>query len=187
MVTDHLVDDQNEITPFEHQGVGKNAINFGLIIAVVVVIYSLLLWVLDQTFNMYLSPIGMVIMIGGLIYSIWYYKHKINNGFLDIGKGILSGIITSAVIGVLVGLFNFILNNYIDPELYLRSVDMVYERWGDRIPDDQATYDMAVERAKRATGFVRSMISGIFGYMFFGFLTALIYSAIVKKTPDTIH
>ena len=80
----------------------SNGLIWGVIVGLLGVIYSVILYVTDQFLNQALGIIGLVILIGGLAYSTYYFREQVRGGILPFGQAFTFGIVvavTSALIG----------------------------------------------------------------------------------------
>ncbi len=119
-------------------------------------------------------------MIVGIILAHKHFKHQ-NQGFMSYGQGLAIGAITSAVSGVIGGVFTFIYFTFIDPGYMARVMELTRSRMEEKgMPDAQIDQAMALTE-KFATGPI-SMVFAILGGLLMGFLVSLVISAFTKNS-----
>jgi prepilin signal peptidase PulO-like enzyme (type II secretory pathway) len=158
------------------------AIRFGVIAALVSILYSLVLQLTDNISNFGLGLLSYVITIAILIIAINNYK-KENNGFLSFKEGFSMGLIFIAVQGVLVSMYSYIYTKFIDTAFFenlkeLQKVEM--EKRG--MSDEQI--DNAIAMSEWAFNSEVSAITSLLFNLFFGLIISLIVTAVMKKESD---
>ncbi len=158
------------------------AIRFGVIAALIGILYSLVLQLTDNVGNFGLGLLSYVITIAILVIAINNYK-KENNGFLSFKEGFSIGLIFIAVQSVLVSVYSYIYTKFIDTAFFenlkeLQKVEM--EKRG--MSDEQI--DNAMAMSEWAFNSEASAISSLLFNLFFGLIISLIVAAVMKKESD---
>lgn len=157
-----------------------NGLVWGAILGFVGIIYSVILYMLDQHLNQTLGYLGILITIIVLIIGIRSFRDNVRGGILPFGPAFSFGffvILVSSVIGII---YAYILWTVIDPDIISRMKDMQMEKMLEQgLPED------AVDRAMEISGkFTTPLMMTIFGFIsqvFMGTIVALIIAAIFKK------
>jgi len=159
--------------------VARVALKYGLITAVVSIIYNTILIIAEQNQNQTLSMLGLVILVVGMVYAMREFKSN-NDGFMSYGQGLSIGTMLAAISGLLGSIFlifysQFIDTNYIQKMLDNSQADM--ERRG--MSDVQIEAGMGFSEKLMSPGIMFAV--GVFFSIFFGFIIALIVSAIMRR------
>lgn len=157
-----------------------NALNWGLIIGLASIVYSVILYMLNQMFNQALGYAGVIIIIVGLAIAMKNYRDKVLDGIMPFGKAFGFGMLIIIVAALLGSIFAYLLYTVIDPGLSERMIEYTSEKMLNRgIPEAQL--DVVLERAAKfqkplpiaITGFITSVLGGV--------VLSLIMAAIFKK------
>jgi len=157
-----------------------NALNWGVIIGLVAIVYSVILYMLNLTFNQALGYASVIIIIAGLAIAMKNYRDKVLDGVLPFGKAFGFGILIIIVAALLGTIFTYLLYAVIDTGLSEKMLEYTSEKMLARgLPESQL--DMVLERAEKfqkplpiaITGFISSVLGGV--------VLSLIMAAIFKK------
>ena len=175
-------DQINQTNPFDAVptvSLGKNALNYGLILGGISVVFSILLWVMGQTTNKYLGYIGLLFTIGVMYYGTKEYRDKHLGGFMTYGKAFSSNFLIGMYSGIISTIFMFILYKYLDPNLLVTIKETAIETAMQKNPS------MSQEQLEGTLSFVMSpiflTISALLGGTFFAVILALLVSIFHKK------
>jgi hypothetical protein len=162
----------------------KYAMTYGAIIGLILVVYSVLLYLTGMTFNRSMGLIQYVVLIGGIYLGTKAYRDKALSGYIKYGKALLFGLIISIFVGIITIFFNFIMLRYIDPGLIDKYMAIMEEQFQNSrfIPADQM--DEMLERSRESMTAIWSLPVGVFVFSLFGFVFSLITSAFLKKDPN---
>jgi hypothetical protein len=164
----------------ERPNIWKNGLNNGLIVGLVLVIYSFMLYLANLQQHQWLNNMSFLILIGGIVWAHQNYK-KFGDGFMAYGEALGLGTIVSGVAGLLNGVFVVIYNVYIEPDLMERTVEEQIVALQDR-----GMSQAQIEQFQNIMVFIQSPIALFFisflSFIFFGFIFSLIISAFTKKT-----
>ncbi len=162
--------------------VGKSALVSGTLLGIVLVIYSLMMYFLNQTGNKYVGWLSFVIMIAGIVYLQIQYRDKELKGTMPYGKAFGFAILMVLVASVITTVFTYLLFAVIDPGLVDKLLAVAEEQLTRRgMTGDQIEMAMKVSRKMMSPPLMA--VFGLIGNMFWGTIISLITSAITKKEP----
>jgi hypothetical protein len=162
----------------------KQAMTYGAIIGIALVVYSVLLYITGMTFSKGLGFIQYIILFGGIFMGAKSYRDNVLGGAITYGKALWLGVLISVFVGIINVFFNFLMMRYIDPGLIDKYMAIMEEQFENSrfIPADQ--FEEAMERSRDAMTAVWSLPVGVLSFTFFGFIISLITSAFVKKDAN---
>jgi hypothetical protein len=161
----------------------RSTLNYGVMLGLALVIYSILLWMFNATFNQGLSYISYVIMIGGIVLATRAYRDQEQGGYISYGRSLGVGTLTVLFASVITSVYTYLLFSVIDPGLLDRLMIMREEAFYESgLADDQI--DMALQMTERFARPGIMAISGFFGGVFVGFIISLITSIFLKKEEE---
>jgi len=162
---------------------GKYALNFGVILGGISVVFSLMLYSLDMHYQGGFAVMGvsLVLTIVFIILGMIQFK-KANDGFMSFGQALKIGVgisLVGAVIGVI---FNQILINFIDPDTMTKAFEYQREQLiaAGELTVEQV--DAQLEMGKNFSTPVMQIAFGLLGSLFFGFILSLVPALILKKS-----
>lgn len=177
-----------EETTNEQPSLLQHAIRWGLIMAAVSIVLTVLIYVIDYTVMVQFKFIGisLLIYLGLTIYAGINYRNSIG-GFIPYGKAFQHGFLVLAISGLVGVIFAFILYNVIDTELPQKLTDAAVDNAREMMekfgaPEDQI--DPALEKARVDTADRFTAVGQIKGYgigLIFSAIISLITSIFVKK------
>lgn len=157
-----------------------NALIWGVIIGLVSVVYSVILYMLDQALNTMLGYLGFIIIIAGLAVAMKSYRDNVLDGILPFGKAFGFGVLIVLVSAVITGIYGYLLYTVIDPDLMGKVMDAQTEKMLERgLSEDQVEQALEVSRRFMKPAFM--FISGLVTNLLIGVVLSLIMAAIFKK------
>jgi len=169
----------------EKPSTARIALKWGLISSIIIIIYTVILYMTGLFKNSALSWISFLILIIGIFFATREYK-SLNNGFLSFGEGLGVGTLTSAVAGLIGSIFSYIYINMIDTTIMQQMSDLQRESMEARGMSSEQI-DQAMEMAAKFTSPGMIFLFGLLGYVFIGFIFSLIISAIIKKDKPEMN
>lgn len=161
-----------------------NLVN-GVILGFIGVIYSLVLWFLDLTFNKNLGYAFMLVQIVILYFLVKSYRDNYMHGMITYGQALGAGVVIvlySAIIGTL---FSFLLYSVIDPDLAAKSLAFTEETLVKQgMP--QAQIDATLRISEKIMKPAIIIPIGLISSVFFGFIMSLIVAAIARKEGNPL-
>lgn len=160
-----------------------NALTWGIILGLVSIVYSVILYMVDQVFNQTLGYLSILILIAGLVISVKSYRDNVLEGEITFGKAFGFGVLVALVSAVLGAIYNYLLYTVIDPDLQKKMLEMAAEKMLEQgMPEGQI--DQALEITKRFMSPVFTSIIAVFSGTLFGTIISLVVAAIFKKESE---
>jgi hypothetical protein len=162
----------------------KHAMTYGAIIGLILVVYSVILYLTGLTFNKASGYVQYLILFVGLYLGTKSYRDKVLGGYIKFGQALVFGLIISVFVGIITIFFNFIMLRYIDPGLIDKYMAIMEETFQNSrfIPADQM--DEMLERSRESMTAIWSLPVGVFVFSVIGFIFSLVTSAFLKKDPN---
>lgn len=158
----------------------KNAMNYGAIVGIALVIFNLLTYVAGVSTSKNVSYLSFLIIILGIFFCIKHYRDKILGGGINYGKSLGMGTLICLYSGIIYGFFTYILLKFIDPGLIDKILAMVEENLvKSGMPDDKV--EMAMNMQKKFATPLFYAFSEVFSLTFYGFIFSLILSIFLRK------
>lgn len=152
-------------------------IKFGLISAVIGIVYFLILvFTVDNVYDQKWNWIPMVISITLIVLAHRAFKED-NGGFMTYGEGVSIGFWMMLVSIVVDGLFRYVYSTMIDPAIMDRMADAQYLQMQERGMSDEQI-EMAVSWTKKLFWPIFFVIGPVFGM-----ITVLIVTIFTQKRP----
>ncbi|GAB3513839.1 DUF4199 domain-containing protein [Emticicia fontis] len=163
----------------EKPSTARIALKWGIITAIIVIIYSVVLYMTALFKNNALTYVSFLFLLGGIIFGVKEYK-SLNSGFMSFGEGLGVGTLMSAVTGLIASIFSFVYIMFIDTTIPQQMSDLQREQMESRgLTQEQIDQTMEMMGKFMSPGML--FIFGVLLYIFFGFVWSLIISAIFKK------
>lgn len=158
-----------------------NALTWGVIIGLVSIVYSVILYMFDQTFNRALGYAGIIIMIVGLVLAMKSYRNNVLDGVLPFGKAFGFGVLIVVISALLGSIYTYLLYTVIDPGLQEKMLEFAADKMleSGRVPEAQL--DQALEFSKKFMSPGYLTVSGFIISCLGGTVLSLIMAAIFKK------
>ncbi|MCK5029063.1 MAG: DUF4199 domain-containing protein [Bacteroidales bacterium] len=161
----------------------KNSLKHGLIVGLVIIIYSVLLYVLELNLIQALGYVVYAILIAGFILGTKAFRDTNLNGNISYGKAFGYSIVILLIASIIYSIYSYLLITVIDPDMVDKIIALGEEKMLKQgMTDDQI--EMAQSMQKRFMSPVFMGIMSFIGTMFIGTILALITSAVVKKEGD---
>ncbi|APG64392.1 hypothetical protein LPB136_02985 [Tenacibaculum todarodis] len=168
----------------ENQANSKSVIlNYGLLTGGVSVLIALVLYAMGKTANpgIPMTALSFIIPIVLIVLGIKKFKDT-NGGFMSWGQAVKVGVGIALLWGLLTIIFQYVLENFIAPELIeqkLEAARVAMENWGM----DQDLIDTQLEKQRDTNPFFGAAMGLLFS-AFIGFVISAIAGAIMKKTEE---
>lgn len=111
----------------------KTALNFGLILGGISLMYSLMLFFLDMHYQgeTATSLIGYTLLIGLVLWAIMHFK-KNNDGYISLSEALKTGVGTALISAIIVCIYTIVMIQYLDPEFLDKSIEYQKQKILDR-------------------------------------------------------
>ena len=170
---------ENKVSPW------KANLNAGIILGMIGIIWTLVLWFLDQTTNRSIGWIFWIVIIVGIFLGIKSYRDKYLNGFITYGQSLGAGVIIMLYYSIISAVFTYVLYKFIDPNLTDKMLALTEEQLVERgMAEGMIEQSMQVQR-KILTPLVMS-VSSIFAGVFIGTILSLIISLFTKREGNPL-
>tara|TARA_B100001057_G_scaffold39979_1_gene35923 strand:- start:1958 stop:2482 length:525 start_codon:yes stop_codon:yes gene_type:complete len=160
------------------------ALNFGLILGGVSLVFSLMLFFLDMHYQgeTATSLMGYALLIGLILWAIMHFK-KNNDGYISLSEALKTGVGAALISAIIVCIYTIVLIQYLDPEFLDKSIEYQKQKMLQENPE------ISVENVNKMFDMQKEfsgpfIISGfiIILNLFFGFIISLIVGLIIKKS-----
>jgi magnesium-transporting ATPase (P-type) len=173
----------------------KLAMIYGIYIAVVTIIISVVIWAtsLLETSglmtSMLIALFNLVILTFLLVYFTKRYRDDLLQGSIRFGQAFTFGVMLVVFSSVIGALFSYILNKYIDPQYMHRVMthlqDATYNMLAKSgMSEDQIEQQMVKFEEKGIPSPMATLVSTLESGLIGGAIISLISSAIVKKNQN---
>ena len=162
----------------------KTALNFGLILGGINIVYGLMLYSLEMHYQgeTATSLISYALLIGIILWAIKHFK-KTNEGYISLSEALKTGMGTALISALIISIYTVIVMQYLDPEFMDKSIEHQKQKLIQEKPEIplEDVNKMFVMQKEFSGPFI---ISGfiIILNLFIGFLISLIVGLIVKKS-----
>lgn len=163
----------------EKVSTARVALKYGVLVSVVIMVYTTIINVSGLSQNPVLSSLQFVFMIAGIVMAMKDFREQ-NKGFMSYGEGLGLGTLVSAVMGLLVSTFSTFYNRFIDSSIMTQAVDKVRTDMEQRGMDD-AQIDQSMELAQKFMSPSIMFFGGVFMSILLGFIVSLVVSAIFRR------
>ena len=163
----------------EKVSTARVALKYGVLVSVVIMVYTTIINVSGLSQNQILSTLQFVFMIAAIVMAMKDFREQ-NKGFMTYGEGLGLGTLLAAVMGLLVSIFSTLYNRFIDGTILTQALDKVRTDMEQRGMDD-AQIDQSMELAQKFMSPSIMFFSGVFMSILTGFVISLVVSAIFRK------
>jgi len=159
-----------------------NGLTWGIAAGVLMVIYSLVLYLFDQSLNTSISWIGYVLLVGVMIWGTLEYRKSLPGGFMSYGKAFSTSFMIVLFAAIIASIFSFLLFTVIAPELVQEIAEMSRQQAMERSPE---LSEEQIDEAMQMTAFFMSptwmVVMGFISQLIIGSVISLITSIFLKK------
>jgi hypothetical protein len=170
---------ENNVNPW------KANLTNGLIMGLIGIVYTLVFYFLDLTFNKAQGLVFLLLLIVILFFLVKSYRDNYRHGFITFGQGLGAGMIIFLYYAIITAVFTYILYAVIDPNLIdkqLAYTEGLLQKRG--LPEEAIEMSMKIQK-KIMIPEIMAPIS-IFGSMFYGLIMSLIVAAFVRKEGNPL-
>ena len=162
---------------------GKYALNFGLLLGGISVIFTFILYTMDMHYQggIPVLIVSLLLSLAAIIIGLLQFK-KANGGFMSFGQALKIGVGICLIGGIVSILFNQILVNVIDPETMNKAMEFARGQLQEAGNLNSDQIDQQLEMQKKFSTPVMQMAFGLIFSLFFGFVLSLIPALVLKKS-----
>lgn len=161
-----------------------NLVN-GLILGLIGVVYTLVIWILDLSFNKNIGYLFLLVEIVILFFLIKSYRDNHMHGSISYGQALGAGVIIFLYATIITSIFSYILNTVIDPGLMQKGLAVQEQALLDR-GMTQEQVDAGLKVAAKMMKPAITIPIGLVVNMFFGLILSLIAAAFVRKEGNPL-
>ncbi len=163
----------------------KANITNGVIFALIGIVYTLVIYFFDLTFNKVQGWVFMLIQIVILYFLLKSYRDNYRYGNISYSQALGAGMIIFVYYAIIIAVFSYILYAWIDPDLIDKQLAFAEEQMLEkRVPAEAVDAGMKVQAKLLKPPIIALM--GIFGAMIQGLVMSLIVAAFVKKEGNPL-
>jgi hypothetical protein len=163
----------------------KSNLTNGLILGLVGVVYSLIIYFLDLTFNKVQSPVFLIIQVAMLYFLLKSYRDNYMHGQITFGQSVGAGVIICLYYAIIMAIFTYILYAVIDTGLTAKQLAFTESKMIEKgVPQASIDAGMAIQ-AKIMKPAILAPLT-IFGSMLWGVIISLLVSIFVKKEGNPL-
>lgn len=164
--------------------VWKGVMNPAIMLGFALIIFSLILYFFDQTFNKTLGYVSILIIIIGVVLGIKSFRNESRGGILSYGQAVGAGTIIGLYAGIIGAIFTFLLYKLIDPDLMEKMYTFMEEQMIEKGNIPEEMIEQSMEVTKKIMSPLVISLGVIFNYVFFGVIVSLIAGIFLKKEGD---
>jgi hypothetical protein len=157
----------------------------GLILGLIGVVYTLVMYFLDLTFNKVQGYVFLLILIVTLFYLVKSYRDNYLHGYIDYGKAVGSGVVIFLYFAIISAIFIYLLYKVIDTGLMAKSLAYSEEILLKK-GFSQEVIDAGMKFQKKIMKPEIMVLMGLFVNMFTGTIMSLIVGIFVKKEGNPL-
>lgn len=165
--------------------VWKANLTNGLILGMIGIVYSLVVYFLDLSFNKAQGWIFLLIEGAVLFFLLKSYRDNARFGMITYGESLGAGVIICLYYSIIMAVFTYILYTVIDTELVAKQLAFAEEMMQKKgLP--QESIDMAMKMQEK---FMKPVIMVPFSLvmnMFFGLVLSLLVSIFIRKEGNPL-
>jgi hypothetical protein len=156
------------------------SLGYGVIIALAIIVFSLILYLLDFSQGSGLEYLTYLILLAGIFLTQINYRNKYLGGYIAYGQAFKLGMLTSLFLAIIMGVYTFVFFNFIDPGAMEEGMVMAEQRMMDQgMSDMEIEQGMAIARKFQSAGMFTFF--AVAGNFIIGIIISLITAAFVKK------
>lgn len=161
---------------------GKFAVNYGIILGLILVIIYALMYATNMLIEGTQWPMVLfyIIFPAFIIYTINQFK-KINKDLLTLSEALKVGVATAIISGLVYAVFSMLLFYIIDTELMDKMMEVAKEKLYENPQMTSEMVEKSMEMAKRFSGPIFGSAIWIALSALFGLIYSLIGGVIMKK------
>lgn len=169
----------------QKRSVWKETLNYGIILGLITVGFSLLTYMFDLTFKTWIIWPNLLIGVLVLFFLLRSYRDHYNHGYISYGKSVGAGVVINIYAALIAAVYIYVLYAFIDPGLIDKSLAVAEEKMIERgLPE--AAIDKGLEmQAKMLKPWFTTMMATI-SSIFYGFILSLIVSLFVMKKGNPL-
>lgn len=162
------------------------ALKWGLFTALVKILMTSIQYATGNYFSVLFPMLTLVILVTGLVLALRELRQQ-GGGYMSYSEGLSLGVLMFAIIGMLNTTYTMVYTSFIDPGVVAKTLAQTRDFMENmKVPDEQLEkYDeqieiLAEQQKQKGMGGI-SFITGVLGWIFWGFVLSLIVSGFVSR------
>jgi hypothetical protein len=165
-----------------------NGIYFGLATGAGLIVLSLILFLTDLYMNRWLSAIGYLMLIAGMVYGTLEYRKNYLNGFMSYGKAFSVLFKIGMFAGLVAAIYMFVFAQFIHPGFVQEILEKSREQMLSQNPNmTEEQLEMGLSWAAKFTSPVMMMVMGFLTYLLISAVIGLIAAIFLKKEDTSLN
>ncbi|MCX6225844.1 MAG: DUF4199 domain-containing protein [Bacteroidia bacterium] len=161
----------------------RPAMTYGLIIALVIIIFAVLQWILGLDRAKWMTWISWAAYFSVLYFCLKNWRDDHNGGYIRYGQALNAGILFMFFASIIYAFYFVVFVKWIDPTFINRFLDTIEEAYYKQgMPEEQISAVMAFLGKLSNPGM--QFFWAIFGITFTGVILSLIVSIFIRKEGD---
>ncbi len=169
------------------KSVTMNGLTWGIVAGVLMIIYSLILYLMDMSLNTTVSWIGYLFLVGAMIWGTIEYRKTLSGGFMSYGKAFSTSFMIVLFATLFAGIYAYFFFAMIAPEVVQEIIEMSRQQAMERSPEmSEEQIDQAMQMSAAFMTPVWMSVWGFISQLLIGTVVALITSIFLKKEDKTL-
>jgi hypothetical protein len=168
----------------EKPSTARIALKWGIVSAVMIIIYTVALYISGLFKTPALSWIPFIFLLFGIVMSLREFK-LMNTNFINFSEGLGLGTLMSAVCDIIASIFNYTYITFIDTTILQQMRELQIEQLEQQgLSSEQI--EQAMEMASRFATPGLTLLFSMIVYVICGFIFSLVISAIIKNSKPEL-
>lgn len=168
----------------QEQSPVKNAMNYGAIIGIALIIISLLFYMMNDTASEIQGYLSYLVLGVGIYIGVKNHRDNELSGLMSYGKALGSGTLISFFASIIAAFYIYLFVKYFDESMIQIMLDMEENKLIDaNMPDKEIKTSMNI--LKMVFTPIGLAIASVATYTLIGFIISLVTSAFLKKQDDS--
>ncbi len=164
----------------------KSALMPGVYLGIVLILYSVVLYVTGLSFNKSLGYVSIAIMVVGIV--VIQINHKKQQGnILTYGQGVGIAVVAMVYTGIITMVYTYLIYAVIDPDFYQQFLLFMEEEATTKLIEKGMGEDqiqLALDMQQKFQSPVILAVGAAINSIFMGLIVSLISSIFIKKAPS---
>ena len=173
-----------QILTLEEKSILKPSMNYGAMLGVVLVEFSLIVYLVDMQANKFVGFLNYALLIGGVFYAQNNFKTTTLGGYISYGKAFGLGALTVAFASLISTVYFYVFVTFVDSGVIDIALEQAYIDMAERGMSDEE-----VEQAMEYTSMFMTpgmmSVMAFFASGIFGLIISSITSIFVKREDPT--
>jgi len=169
------------------KSVTMNGIIYGIITAIMVIVFSLILYIFNLHMNRSVSWIGYLFLLAGMIWGTLEYRKKTLGGFMSYGKAFSVSFMIILFAGIIYCIYTYFFFQFIAPGSVNELIEMQRQQIAEsnvNLTDEQI--EQALEISARFMTPIWIAVLGFVQQLIIGAIVCLITSIFLKKEDKSL-